>query len=88
MRKSIEKAQTNSKLHTGKFLFSSFSSSPDSEESDIEDDTGFPSDTHSTPSSKDSIKTTAFEAIFPNMQQVYGIQPETPKHGDLQLLRR
>ena len=69
------------------FLFV-FSSSPDSEESDIEDDIGLPSDTHSTPSSKDSIKTTAFEAMFPNMHQVYGVQPEIPKQADLQLLRR
>ncbi|KAJ1519714.1 hypothetical protein ONE63_004974 [Megalurothrips usitatus] len=67
---------------------SSASSGADSEESDIEEDWGLPSDSHSTPSSKDSVKTTTFEAMFPSMHQVYGMQPETPKQTDMQMLRK
>lgn len=67
---------------------SSASSGADSEETDAEEDLGAPSDTHSTPSSKDSVKTTTFEAMFPSMHQVYGIQPEAPNPGDLRMLRR
>lgn len=67
---------------------SSASSGGDSEASDVEDDQGVPSDTHSTPSSKDSVKTTSFEAMFPSMLQVYGVQPELPKFEDEQLLKK
>lgn len=70
------------------FCLSSCSSGADSEESELDDDFGIPSDNHSTPSSKDSVKSTSFEAMFPSMHQVYGMQPEVPKQGDLQLLRR
>lgn len=58
------------------------------EESDAEEDLNVPSDTHSTPSSKDSIKTTTFEAMFPCMHQVYGVQPEALSPADLLMLRR
>lgn len=74
---------------TGQSSTSSTTSSASSEEeSEVEEDVNIPSDTHSTPSSKDSIKTTTFENMFPCMHQVYGVQPEALGPGDLQLLRR
>ncbi|PNF18467.1 Polyphosphoinositide phosphatase [Cryptotermes secundus] len=66
---------------------SSASSSSESEDTD-EEDNGHITDSQLTPSKDSSSRNITFEALFPSMRQVYGMEIEHPKKSDILMYKR
>jgi hypothetical protein len=63
------------------------SSSSESEDTD-EEENGHITDSQQTPSKDSSSTNITFEALFPSMRQVYGMEIEHPKKPDILMYKR
>lgn len=68
-----------------KLLLNLSSSSPESEDSE---DEGHKTDSQATPTKDSSSGNVTFEALFPSMMKVYGVEIQSPKKSDLLLYKR
>jgi hypothetical protein len=80
-------AMLNSSLLALSRLIVDSSSSSVSEDTD-EEDNGHISDSQLTPSKDSSSRNITFEALFPSMRQVYGMEIEHPKKSDILMYKR
>ncbi|XP_023722312.1 polyphosphoinositide phosphatase isoform X3 [Cryptotermes secundus] len=80
-------SSTSSTTSSASRLSVDYSSSSESEDTD-EEDNGHITDSQLTPSKDSSSRNITFEALFPSMRQVYGMEIEHPKKSDILMYKR